>query len=44
MLDSVLIEMTWLMSYRTVIAPTEPTETAIPASSWVPHVPAWPCL
>jgi hypothetical protein len=44
MLDSILIEMTrGLMSYRTVIAPTEPTETAFPASrvpscSWVSYL------
>jgi hypothetical protein len=41
MLDSILIEITRRpMSYRTVIALTEPNETAFPASSWFPHVPA----
>jgi hypothetical protein len=36
MLDSVLIEITRRpMSYRTVIALTEPNETAFPASSWL---------
>jgi hypothetical protein len=38
--DSILIEMTrGLMRFRTVIAPTEPTETAfqqlVPSCSWV---------
>ena len=35
MLDSILIEMTrGLMSYGTVIAPVEPSETAFPTSNW----------
>ena len=43
MLDSILIEITRRpMSYRTVIALTEPNETAFPASNWLPHVPAGP--
>ena len=45
MLDSILIEMTrGLMSYGTVIAPAEPTETAFPTSNWFHHVPGWSYL
>lgn len=45
MLNSILIEMTrGLMSYRTVIAPTEQTATAFPASNWFPYVLGWSCL
>ena len=45
MLDSILIEITRRpMSYRTVIALTEPNETAFRTSGWFPHVPGWSCL
>jgi hypothetical protein len=45
MLDSILIEMTrGLMTYGTVIALTEPTETAFPTSNWLHHVPGWSYL